>query len=129
MVVQTFGEPAPGFRVDVVRQVFFQRLAHEGDEVLTGQVLAGRSDDAAVRAELAVDLPVEQGRQQLAPREVAGAAENDQVEGLYGSELGHGGSLLRVFLGDHSMMAGLSWVNDGAPRLPNDSLTQSGVPP
>ena len=41
------------------------------------------ADDPALRRQLVVALAVEQRRQQLAPREVAGAAEHHEVEHVH----------------------------------------------
>ena len=53
---------------------------HLRDEVAAGQALASRGDDAAMRRQVAVSMAVVQRGQQLAHREVAGAAEKKQVE-------------------------------------------------
>ncbi len=94
VMVQACREAFPDPLVEIAfRQVFPQRRCDQFDECLSLEVLARRRDNAASFAQLPVRIAVEQRGQQLALREIAGPAENDEIEGLCGYELGHSVSL------------------------------------
>ena len=81
-VVQQFGEareflvarPLGALDLD-------EALLDEGAVVVVAALVAGDREDAAARGQLAVAEGLEQRRHQLAPGQVAGAAEEDEVEG------------------------------------------------
>ena len=72
-----------------VRQVFLQRRLDLRQVGISVQVAATGRDNAAIAAYLPVALAVVQGGQQLAHRQVAGAAENYQVELVGRDQLSH----------------------------------------
>jgi len=57
-------------------------LAHQGAKLLVGEILSRGGDDLARGVNIAKAMARIQGRQQLARRQVAGAAEQHQVETL-----------------------------------------------
>jgi hypothetical protein len=73
-----------------------QGFAHEADELVAIHPAPRQREYAAVVAELAVPVAVEQCRQQLALAQVAGAAEDHQVEGVGRYELRHQSNLASV---------------------------------
>ena len=52
----------------------------EGAKRFTGHGAAGRADNAGRKRNLALQIPVEKGRQQLALGQVAGGAKDDEIE-------------------------------------------------
>ncbi len=72
-----------------VSEVVLERLPYGVDVLLAAERRPARRDDAALTRELPVAVAVVQRRQQLAHRQVARAAEYDQVERLDRYQLGH----------------------------------------
>jgi hypothetical protein len=58
-----------------------ETLLDEGAVLVVGPLVAGDGQDAAAVGQLAVAEGLEQRRHQLSPREVAGAAEEYEIEG------------------------------------------------
>src|SRR5699024_7174668 len=69
------------------RDMLADRLAGITAIVLVGQLGARGADDARRLGELPRLLPIIEGRQQFALGEVAGAAEDDEIEWLDGNDL------------------------------------------
>jgi len=65
-----------------------QRLLDHRQKVPVGQRAARHRDDAAAGGHLAVREAIVQRRQQLAQREVAGSAEDDEIERRHRYDLG-----------------------------------------
>ncbi len=77
--------------------VLAQRRVDLPHIVVALEIAAGAADDPALGQQLAVEIAVVEAGQQLAAREIAGAAEDHEVEGLDGNDLGgHGGALPRA---------------------------------
>ena len=76
------------------------RLPGESLEFLVGHFRARRSDDPRRFGKLVVALAMIERRQELAFRQIAGTAENDEVERVDGNDLaGHGLSALTPLTG------------------------------
>ena len=80
-------------RARVVGQGLLQGFADAVAVGLVGQGVAGQREDAGPGDDLAVDIAMEQGRQQLAQGQVARAAEDDQIEGRHRRDGGAHGTL------------------------------------
>ena len=79
-MAQPAEEPLDRPVVEVGRvQVVGQRRAHLAPPALVVQLGAGDPEDAVVVGQLALEAAVVERGQQLAQREVAGAAEDDEV--------------------------------------------------
>ena len=85
-------DPVEMFRGDVLAE----RGLGLGSVGLALELPAGHADDQAVRRQLAVQVPVVQRRQQLAPSQVAGAAEHHEIERADRDDLCRHGTLLTV---------------------------------
>ncbi len=72
-----------GRQARLVIQVFDEGRPHLVAVVLGGDRLAGHAGDARAGLDLRIGMAAEQGRQQLAQSQVAGAAEDDQIEGIH----------------------------------------------
>ncbi len=70
-------------------------FAHHGPKPGIVDIGAGDADNARLRGDLAVEMTVQQRRKQLALREVAGGAEDDQIERRDGNEFSHVTSKLK----------------------------------
>ena len=68
-------------------EVLFERLAREAAIVVIAHLRARCADDARRVGQLPRDLAMEEGRQELAFRQVAGAAKDDVVERIDGNDL------------------------------------------
>jgi hypothetical protein len=78
-------EPGEARELVVGRALFvdevLEALAQPGAVTVVAQVAAADREDAPPRRKRAVAMRLEQRRHELAPGEVAGAAEEDEVEG------------------------------------------------
>ena len=63
-----------------------ERRLGRGAVLLVGHRPARDPDDPRDRRDLAVAVAMEEGRQELAVGEIAGAAEDDEIEGLDGDD-------------------------------------------
>ncbi len=80
-VMDSFAEGAPVLFLEFTRlEAATQRLLDFGQVFVASQGAATGRDDAALRGDLSVAVAVVQRRQQLAHRQVAGSAKNNQVE-------------------------------------------------
>ncbi len=79
-VVEAAEEPLHGGRVEVVgRDVGLERVGDEGAVAVVVEVAPGDADDPVAGGQLALAVAVVQRREQLAQRQVAGAAEHREV--------------------------------------------------
>ena len=77
--------------VEIFLDELLQRLAGELAILVIAHLRAGGADDAGLVDDLSADLAVIERRQQFAFGEVAGASEDDVIEGIDGNDLsGHG---------------------------------------
>jgi len=80
-VVQHLGEPGELFFARALREFdVLEALLEPGAVLLVGLLVARDREDAPFRRQLAVAEGLEQRGHQLAPSEVAGAAEEDEIE-------------------------------------------------
>jgi hypothetical protein len=92
-IAQAIAESTPLLLVEfAVGEIGTQCRFHLVEIAVAAEFTASHRDDAAVCDDLPVAVAMIEGRQELAHRQVAGSAENDEVEDLHGEELGHRGS-------------------------------------
>src|SRR5262249_20739803 len=88
-VIDDTGEGQPAGLVHQLSRPYRQGGSGALYEVVAGESAARRGDDARGARDLAIAPPVIEGWKNLVQRQIAGAAEDNDVEGLYGNQLGH----------------------------------------
>ena len=78
-------------RIDVLHRAL-HRIAYRCSVVVARVARARYADDAARRRHLAIDIAAIQRRQQLAHRQIAGATEDHEIEGVDRNHLNHIGT-------------------------------------
>ena len=111
-IVDAAQEALQHLRIGVLADELHQRRLDLRQIGLARQLAARGADHAALRRELAVAVAVVEARQQLAHGEVAGGAEDDEIEDGDGDDLcGHGGGFFR------KVSTGARWAGRGWRRV------------